>query len=281
MRYTDPDSLLDGRGDVPLYLWLHANTALMPTVERSRPTIPTTDSERSAVMRDNATIGRELHIPIPEPDTVPRDAADLGDCLRRRRSARDGFSRAAAPVSTALGFLAHAYRVSGEYRTKYGPVPLRTAPSAGALYPIEVYLVAAHVDGLAEGVYRYSVNEQVLAQHHIGSRAPELLREACGGQSHVDSAAGAILLSANFTQSVAKYGNRGYRYCLLEAGHIAQNFCLAAIPFGLAVLCRGAFYDQLANALVGVDGESRSVVYVLLFGLQDLTREHEEGGFVA
>ena len=75
---------------------------------------------------------------------------------------------------------------------------------------------------------------------------------------HAAQAAGAILLSVNFDRTVAKYGNRGYRYCLLEVGHIAQNFCLVAASLDLAVLCHGAFYDDFANALSAADGITKS-----------------------
>jgi SagB-type dehydrogenase family enzyme len=142
--------------------------------------------------------------------------------------------------------------------------PGRTAPSGGALYPLELYLLAFDVSSLAAGLYHYDPLRHVL----------EVLRP---GQLRVDVAAAMVfpectqcsvmlVVTAMFWRTRCKYGLRGYRFALLEAGHAAQNALLAAAALELAALPVGGFYDRRLETLLRIDGVNESVLYCISIG---------------
>lgn len=131
----------------------------------------------------------------------------------------------------------------------------RTAPSAGALYPLEVYVVAGNVQNLAPGVYRYEPDEHELAQLMDGDKRNELA-DAALAQAWVKEGALVIVFTAVYERTTIKYGERGIRYVHMESGHAAQNLCLQATALGLGVVTVGAFSDeQVAKLLNFPDGE--------------------------
>lgn len=123
------------------------------------------------------------------------------------------------------------------------PRGLRTAPSAGALYPIETYIVAGNVDGLPDGVYKYSPYKHDLALTVEGDKREELCSAALG-QTSVRNAAAVIVLSAVYERTTGKYGERGIQYAHIETGHASQNVFLQAVSLKLGTVVIGAFYDN-------------------------------------
>jgi SagB-type dehydrogenase family enzyme len=119
----------------------------------------------------------------------------------------------------------------------------RTAPSAGALYPLEVYLVAGNVEGLASGVYRYDPAEHDL-EAVIGGDVRNALVNAAYGQDSVESGVIALVFTAVYERTAQKYGKRATRYVHMEAGHAAQNVYLQAVALGLGTVVLGAFRDE-------------------------------------
>lgn len=119
----------------------------------------------------------------------------------------------------------------------------RTAPSAGALYPLEVFVVARQVEGVDAGVWRYESS----GEHHLvlvtdGDRTGEL-RDASLGQEAVGDAPASIVIAGVYARTTGKYAERGERYVVLEAGHAAQNLMLQAVALGLGGVTIGAFDD--------------------------------------
>jgi SagB-type dehydrogenase family enzyme len=120
---------------------------------------------------------------------------------------------------------------------------LRTAPSAGALYPLEIYAIAGKMDGLHSGVYRYKPAGHELVQVLEGERRAELASAALG-QSFVRDAPASIVIAAVYERTTRRYRDRGIQYVHMEVGHAAQNVCLQAVALGLGSVVVGAFQDN-------------------------------------
>lgn len=149
--------------------------------------------------------------------------------------------------------------------SKAGKITLRTAPSAGALYPVETYLVLNRVTGIEAGVYHYNIQTtalELIKQGHHGSA----LAEAALGQGMCDRAAAVFCFTAIADRCKWKYAQRAYRYIYMDAGHIGANIYLAAEDLGLGCCAMGAFYDEELNKIIGVDGESEKAIYLCAVG---------------
>jgi len=142
----------------------------------------------------------------------------------------------------------------------------RAAPSAGALYSGEVYVAAARVDGLEPGVYYYEVAQHRLVEVAAGFE-PARLADAIEEPRAIDAAAAAILLTNVFGRYSWRYANRGYRYALIDSGHIGENLRLAARSAGIAQRDFLAFRDDLANEWLAIDGVREAVCSVHALGL--------------
>jgi SagB-type dehydrogenase family enzyme len=144
------------------------------------------------------------------------------------------------------------------------PQGFRTAPSAGGLYPLELYLVAGDVEDLAAGVYRYQPDGHQLVKTADGDKRAGLA-EAALGQEWVEEGAVSIVFTGVYERTTGKYGDRGVRYVHMEAGHAAQNLCLQATALGLGAVTVGAFYDEQVTKLLNLPAEERPL-YVIPVG---------------
>ncbi|MBE3135273.1 MAG: SagB/ThcOx family dehydrogenase [Acidobacteria bacterium] len=187
-------------------------------------------------------------------------AADLWEAIRSRRSVRDFAGGPMAQESLMLLLWA------SQGITKPGAWPLRAAPSAGALYPVETYVCAARVDGLEPGVYHWELPEERLAQVSARDDVASAAAAGCLDQEMVATGPVTFVWTAVWGRSARKYGDRALRYAYLDAGHLAQNLHLAATALGLGACMIGALFDDEMNALVGVDGERESVIYAAVVG---------------
>ncbi len=141
----------------------------------------------------------------------------------------------------------------------------RTAPSAGALYPVETYLILNRSPDLDSGIYHYSVGNHSLEQLRKGDFASEA-KKAALDQESASGAPAVFVWTGVFERSKWKYEQRAYRYVYLDVGHIAQNLALAAVALDLGSCQIGAFYDQEVNQLIGVDGAEESTLYMTVVG---------------
>jgi len=140
----------------------------------------------------------------------------------------------------------------------------RTAPSAGGLYPLEVYVVAGNVENLAPGVYRYKPDSHELIPIIAGDRRSELA-DAALEQSWVKEGAIVIVFAAVYERTTGKYGERGIRYVHIEVGHAAQNLCLQATAIDLGVVTVGAFHDERVVELLNLPGDEQPL-YIIPVG---------------
>lgn len=191
---------------------------------------------------------------------LSREGMPIWETVAARRSIRDFSSD---PMSAAeLSQLLWAAQGITLLEMDWG---FRAAPSAGALYPVETYLSAQNVSGLEPGIYHYSPREHALELLKEGAFGPRLA-EAALNQDFLADAGVVFCWTAVFARSAWKYAERAYRYVYLDAGHIAQNVALAAVALGLGSCQIAALYDDEVNALLGVDGEEESILYLTAVG---------------
>jgi SagB-type dehydrogenase family enzyme len=141
----------------------------------------------------------------------------------------------------------------------------RTAPSSGALYPIEIYAVVNNVAGVDRGVYHYALREHELELVRAGDHRQAVVDQALG-QEFLGECGAVLFLTQILQRMRPKYQDRSYRYGLIEAGHIGENGYLAAVSSGLGACGVGAFMDDQINSMLGVDGVGEAAVYMLAVG---------------
>lgn len=200
-----------------------------------------------------------LPLPVAEDSLLMR-------LLRARESCRQ-YERRLLPLKKLATLLSGAYgiaRVDHKILDGAGTL-LRTVPSAGGLFPLEVYVVPQLVECVSDGLYHFNVRkhslEPISTSICLSDFSPVLY-----GYPFIENANAVVFLSAVFSRTQRKYGPRGYRYILLEAGHVAQNICLLAAAEGLGSLCMGAFGDARLNRMLGLDGAREATVYAVGVG---------------
>ncbi len=200
---------------------------------------------------------------ITLPDPSGFHGLTVEEAIETRRSVRDyerGRSHDGSLSMAALSRLLHAAQGITEERLEF-----RASPSAGALYPIEVYPLVHNVAGLASGIYHYAVQTHELECLQQGDFRSEVTRAGLY-QGFLGQAGVCFLLSAIFQRSRWKYRGRAYRYVLLEAGHIGQNLYLAATSMDLGACAVGAFYDGQLNELLRLNTQEEATLYVISVG---------------
>src|SRR5690606_24234096 len=141
------------------------------------------------------------------------------------------------------------------------PGGFRTAPSAGALYPLTIYLIAGKVGGLEAGIYQYVPHRHTLAVKALGEKR-SALGQAALQQRAVSQAPATILLADVYARTTGRYGVRGRRYVHMETGLAAQNVALQAISLGLGAVFIGAFQDDLVQQAAGLPA-SEAPLYLI------------------
>jgi len=184
-------------------------------------------------------------VSLPEPRL--RGPLSVEEALARRRSVRE-YADASLTVDQLSQLL---WSAQGITERRYG---LRTAPSAGALYPLEVYVAVERIDGLRTGVYRYAPRQHGLELVLDRSVRRQLFRDALS-QSALADAPATLAFAAVFARTTRKYGERGRRYVYMEVGHAAENVSLQAAALGLGTVVIGAFDDGSVKRTLGMRGD--------------------------
>jgi len=198
------------------------------------------------------------------PDTTSSEET-LQSVMRRRRSSRNIAGRfSLADLSTllrqSLGPTAVFHNADCDVNQAF-----RAWPSAGGLYPLDTYVIASSIEGLSPALYHY--NPIASGLERLPSRSPEaILRQGFFWQDFITTAAAVILLVAVFKRTIAKYGERGYRLVLLDAGHASQNLLLTAEQLRLGATPLAGFCDDSLAADLGIDGISEAVVLAVAAG---------------
>jgi SagB-type dehydrogenase family enzyme len=196
-----------------------------------------------------------MKLPTPKLDSQ----FSLEKAIYLRRSIR-GYSEAPLSLGQLSQLLWAAQGITG-------PDGLRASPSAGATYPMELYVAAGRVSGLEPGIYHYANQAHELTLTTEGDKRSELARAALG-QSIVGDAPASIIIAAVSARTSRRYGSRTARYVAMEAGHAAQNIYLQATALGLATVVVGAFTDDEVNRVAGL-GEAEPLYIMPVGGSED------------
>ncbi len=205
-----------------------------------------------------------FHIPsrivLPSPET--EGGMSLFTALAQRRSVRS-FSDT---DSTTLEQLS---RLLWAAQGKTGTRGRRTAPSAGATYPLEVLCCIDRVSGAEPGLYRYDPVDHILSPttFSVTGVNASSIAEACHGQSWIGNASAILVIVADYPRTTDHYGERGVRYVDMEAGHAGQNIYLMAAALNLATCAVGAFDEDALAELLGLSGQTP--VYIFPVGVPD------------
>ncbi len=193
-------------------------------------------------------------IVLPAPDMAGGMA--LNDAIARRRSAREysGTALTLTQVSQLL-WAGQGITHGRDYRT---------VPSAGALFPMELYLLTGAVEGLTAGIHHYAAKPHALRKISGGDRRADLAA-ICLHQDWIATAPAVLVISGVEARTAAKYRDRASRYVLIEAGHVAQNVELQAVSLGLGAAVVGAFRDAELHAFIG-SPEGDKPLYVVTLG---------------
>jgi SagB-type dehydrogenase family enzyme len=192
-------------------------------------------------------MAKEIKLPKPK----EKGSISIEETLHKRRSVRD-YKRGRLSLEQVSQLL---WAASG--RNLYR----RTAPSAGATYPLEIYLVVGEVEGLEPGIYHYSFSRHGLEMTKEQDVRNRLSRAALG-QEMIEEAPINIIIAADYSRTTGHYGQRGNRYVHMEVGHMGQNVSLQAIALGLGTVMIGAFEDKEVKELLGIKEEPLYIIPV-------------------
>jgi SagB-type dehydrogenase family enzyme len=197
---------------------------------------------------------------IALPDIRPTGGLPTAEAIASRRSAR-AFSPSPMSIDQLSQVLALGSGISAD---RWGNAR-RTAPSSGALYPIELYPVVHNVDGLERGLYHYAYREHALELIRLEDLRTHVVEQGLM-QEFLGQCGSVVFLTQILQRMRFRYQDRSYRYGLVEVGHIGQNIYLAANSLGLGACAIGAFMDNEINAMLGVDGTEEAAIYMIAVG---------------
>jgi SagB-type dehydrogenase family enzyme len=197
---------------------------------------------------------KDDRIKLPAPRYESKTS--LEKALRERRSVRE-FKKETLTLSEIAQLLWSAQGITASGG-------LRTAPSAGALYPLEVYIIVGNVTNMKSGIYKYIPESHELVKVIEGDKRSEMSKAALH-QSPITDAPAVIVFSAVYERTSGKYGERGIRYVQMEAGHAAQNILLQAVSLNLGAVVMGAFEDDKVERAMDMKPDEK-LLYVIPVG---------------
>lgn len=191
---------------------------------------------------------------------------NLWEVMHKRRSLRD-YTEKPLQLKEVSRLLFYGYGETSEMDLGNYIVGLRSSPSAGALYPLDIYPLICRVKETEPGLYHYNVRGHTLEQLKKGDFLKDLIPLIQSENNEWLAEAAAILfITATFRRNQMRYGERGYRGVLLDAGHLSQNILLTATGLGLGSCIIMACMDDQVNDFLGVDGVEESILYAISLG---------------
>ena len=204
----------------------------------------------------------ELKIKLPQPSY--KSETSIEEALKLRRSIREYEDRPLTIKHISQLFWAAQGVTKPDPWLRAGG--FKTAPSAGATYPLEVYMVVKEggVEGLEPGIYHYLPKTHEIELIKKGDYSRELMRAALD-QEWVGAAAVNMVITAVYERTTKRYGDRGIRYVHMEVGHVGENVYLQCVSLGLGCVVIGAFYDDRVKEILGVD---EAPLYIIPIGFK-------------
>jgi SagB-type dehydrogenase family enzyme len=240
--------------DVAALFHLNSNNSRHKTVD-----FDVAEDSRPLCFRTYPGVSR---LPLPGKDFEL--SLSLGEALRRRHSTRS-FRPDPLPLATLGQLLFCSYGVRGTKQIEGEYCYDRVSPSAGGLYPVELYTICQNVTGLQDGIYHYDARAHELEMLRVG-HFHKAVAGMMIGQDMVRDVNVVVLIAANFARTIWKYGQRGYRYVFLDAGHAAQNLYLVATALNLGVVSIGGFFDDELSSLACLPVPEERVIYAVCAG---------------
>ncbi|MCX7833343.1 MAG: SagB/ThcOx family dehydrogenase [Ignavibacteria bacterium] len=228
------------------------------TTEIQNPLNKTEENQMTAIEENNSeAVNSPLKSKIKLPEPQYSSNTSIEEALLKRKSIRD-YQKKSISLENVSQILWAAQGITNKAKGK------RTAPSAGALYPLEIYLLVGNVNDLASGIYKYKPEGHELILIAEGDRRNELSKYSAQPEA-IQDAPITLVISAVYKRTSAKYGERASRYVHIEVGHSAQNVCLQIISLGLSTVTIGAFQDgQVKKAVQLLENEDP--LYIMPIG---------------
>jgi SagB-type dehydrogenase family enzyme len=254
----------------PIASLYHENSKITPTTANPLlESIQAFASDEDLVLRSisgHKVYPTSQRVPLREFKRAALPNVSLRDVLKRRRTIRSYKNEPLTANAVAALFQAACGVTEKLSVSEYpGTVqPVRSYPSGGALFPVELYLVADRIQGLSPASYHYNAVDNCLEL--VGAAAqdnllPHILMDGVTGKP-----AATLILSVRWDHTIRKYAERGYRIALLEAGHMAQNILLAGCALGLGLCPVAGFHDDAVNEFLELNIAEESVIYIILAG---------------
>ncbi len=203
-----------------------------------------------------------VFIDLPSIEDIEVEDISLKQAIESRKTIRKYED---IPLTTEeLSYL--LWCTQGVKRVILNAATLRNVPSAGARHAFETYLYIRKVDGIKPGLYRYLAIEHKLMPVNLDPGVSEKFTISCRNQKFINDNAVTFVWSTSVYRMKWRYGERGYRYIHLDAGHVCQNLYLLAEAIECGACAMAAFDDDKINELLGLDGENNFVVYLASVG---------------
>lgn len=202
-----------------------------------------------------ADLNQLTFVKLPPP--IIKSNISIEEALKKRRSSRR-YKHDLITLKQVAQLLWAAQGITAQHG-------FRTAPSAGALYPLRVYLVTGNIKGLPAGVYHYSPENHGLELQLVGDKRTELAYTSQHQRAMLNDAKMHLVITASYEKTMAKYGPRGKRYVDMEAGHVAENISLQAVSLGVGTVTIGAFEDERVKSVLHLR-EGEAPLYIMPVG---------------
>jgi len=210
------------------------------------------------------TLSFDQYPSIPLPTSFTPMQLSLTEAITNRTTARS-MQPCLLTLENIATLFHYAYGINRSNQETVFPRPFRMVPSGGALYPLELFFHNAQGGELSAGLYHYNPLKHALSFLRYGDDSRHLSQAMVQGNLALDASM-MIFITAMFERSTFKYGDRGYRFTCIEAGHVAQNINLVCTAMGLGCVNIGGYYDRQIDSLLGLDGLIQSTIYMIAIG---------------